>query len=80
MNEAGKRGCRIRTPEDRNERGGIVSFSGDFDPAAVKKKLRESDIVVNNRGGALRLAPHFYNTEDEIIRAFEEIDRISGLL
>jgi selenocysteine lyase/cysteine desulfurase len=76
MDEAGKRGFRIRTPENRNERGGIVSFSGDFDPAAVKKKLRESDIVVNNRGGALRLAPHFYNTEDEILKLFEEIDRI----
>lgn len=76
MVEAGKRGFRIRTPVDRNERGGIVSFSGDFDPVAVKMKLRESNIVVNNRGGALRLAPHFYNTEEEIIKAFEEIGRI----
>lgn len=76
IDEAEKRGFGIRTPRDRNERGGIVSFSGDFDPMTLKKKLRESDIVVNNRGGAIRLAPHFYNTEEEIIRAFEEIDRI----
>jgi len=76
MVEAGKRGFGIRTPRDRNERGGIVSFSGNFDPVALKKKLRQSDIVVNNRGGALRLAPHFYNTEDEILKLFEEIDRI----
>jgi selenocysteine lyase/cysteine desulfurase len=46
----------------------------------LKKKLRESDIVVNNRGGALRLAPHFYNTEDEILKLFEEIDRILRIL
>lgn len=80
MEEAGKRGFRVRTPMDRNERGGIISFSGDFDPLALKKKLRESNIVVNNRGGALRLAPHFYNTEEEIIRAFEEIDKALELL
>lgn len=78
MDEAGKRGFGIRTPRDRNERGGIVSFSGNFDPVTLKKKLRKSDIVVNNRGGALRLAPHFYNTEDEILKLFEEIDRILG--
>jgi len=39
--------------------------------------LREANIVVNNRGGALRMAPHFYNTEEEIIKVFEEIDRVS---
>ena len=74
MDEAEKRGLNIRTPRDRNERGGIVSFSGDFDPVLMKKKLRESDIIVNNRGGALRVAPHFYNTEEEILKLFGEID------
>lgn len=77
MDEAGKRGFRLRTLRDRSERGGIVSFSGDFDPVDLKKKLREANIVVNNRGGALRIAPHFYNTEEEIIKVFEEIDRVS---
>jgi selenocysteine lyase/cysteine desulfurase len=80
MDEAEGRGFRLRTPRSRNERGGIVSFSGDFDPLEMKKKLRESNIVVNNRGGALRLAPHFYNTEEEIMKTFGEIDRILALL
>lgn len=80
MDEAGKRGFRLRTLRDRSERGGIVSFSGEFDPGVLKKRLRESNIVVNNRGGALRLAPHFYNTEEEIIRTFEEIDKVLRVL
>ncbi|HVY55876.1 MAG TPA: aminotransferase class V-fold PLP-dependent enzyme, partial [Thermodesulfobacteriota bacterium] len=75
MHEAGNRGFRVRTPGDRKERGGIVSFSGDFDPVVLRKKLGESNIVVNNRGEALRIAPHFYNREDEILRLFQEIDR-----
>lgn len=75
MDEAEKRGFNIRTPRNRNERGGIISFSGGFDPVLMKKKLRESDIIVNNRGGALRAAPHFYNTEEEILKLFGEIDK-----
>lgn len=76
IDEAERRRFRVRTPRDRKERGGIVSFSGDFDPVGLKKKLRESNIVVNNRGGALRMAPHFYNTEDEILNVFGEIDKV----
>ena len=75
MDEAENRGFHLSTLRDRNERGGIVSFSGDFDPVEMRKKLRESNIVVNNRGGALRIAPNFYNTEEEILKLFGEIDK-----
>ena len=34
----------------------------------IAEKLFEKNIVVNYRGGGLRVAPHFYNTEDEITR------------
>jgi len=76
IEEAGKRGFDIKTPLDAQERAGIISFAGDFDPAAVRDELMESNIVVNHRGGALRLAPHFYNTEDEILRAFKKLDEV----
>ena len=74
INEAEKRGFQIKSPQGSNERGGIVSFSGEFDPASVRQKLMEKNIVVNERGGALRLAPHFYNTEEDIITFFKELD------
>jgi len=76
IREAEKRGFDIKTPRDRKERAGIISFSGKFDPALLREKLRSVDIVVNYRGGALRVAPHFYNTEEEILRLFEAIDGI----
>jgi cysteine desulfurase/selenocysteine lyase len=79
MAEAGQRGFDIGTPREREGRGGIVSFSGDFDPARIRKKLGESHIVVNNRGGALRVAPHFYNTEEEILKFFFELDRAAEI-
>ncbi len=76
MDEAEKRGCHVNTPRSRQERGGIVSFSGNFDPAELRERLRVSNIIVNHRGGALRVAPHFYNTEEEILKLFGSIDRI----
>lgn len=76
IGEAQERGFQVRTPPGRHERGGIVSFSGGFDPAKLREDLMRSGIVVNSRGGALRVSPHFYNTEEEIRLLFREIDAI----
>ena len=42
----------------------------------VKEKLGGKNIMVKSRGGGLRVAPHVYNTEDEIKTLFTEIDNI----
>lgn len=76
IGEAEKRGFFVKTPKDRTQRGGIVSFSGNFDPGEVTEQLLKMKIVVNYRGGALRIAPHFYNTEEEIGNLFSAIDKI----
>ncbi len=78
IEESDKRGFEIKSPRNHRSRGGIVSFSGDFDPADIRDKLMKSNIVINERGGALRLAPHFYNTEEEILRFFRELDTLLG--
>jgi len=76
IREAENRGFDVKTPRDRKERAGIISFSGNFDPALLRERLRDADIMVNYRGGALRVAPHFYNTEEEILMLFEAVDGI----
>lgn len=76
MDEAEKRGYDVKTPRSRHARGGIVSFSGDFDPAELRERLRALNLIVNYRGGALRVAPHFYNTQEEILALFGSIDRL----
>ena len=76
IREAEKRDFVVRTPRSRKGRAGIVSFSGNFDPLTLKDKLKSLDVVVNVRGGALRVSPHFYNTEEEISRLFESIDKV----
>ena len=78
MRHAKKRGFTLLTPVEREERGGGVSFCGNFDPAAVRDRLRERGIMVNARGGGLRVSPHFYNTEREIDGFFGALDSLLG--
>jgi selenocysteine lyase/cysteine desulfurase len=73
--EAGKRGLDVLTPKQREQRGGNITIAGTFDPAAARDALQERGIMVNVRGGGLRLSPHFYNTEEEISTVFQNLDR-----
>lgn len=71
IEEAERRGYSVLTPKAREERGGIITFSGNFDPVKMKESLREKGIMVNARGGGLRVSPHLYNTEDELESFFK---------
>jgi selenocysteine lyase/cysteine desulfurase len=79
IREAEKRDFQVRTPQNIEERGGIISIIGNFDPINVKDKLREEGILVNVRGGAIRVSPHFYNTEQEVLRFFDAMDKVAKL-
>ncbi len=77
IKEAGKRDFNVRTPRKREERGGIISIAKNFNPVCVRDKLRGDSVIVNVRGGAIRVSPHFYNTEQEVLRLFDSIDRMA---
>jgi selenocysteine lyase/cysteine desulfurase len=71
IGEAEARGYALLTPHGREERGGNITISGAFDPDRLRDMLRGKGIMVNARGGGLRISPHFYNTEQEIHALFE---------
>lgn len=74
IGEADKRGYAVLTPRSREERGGNVTFSGNFDPVQRRDALRKKGIMVNARGGGIRVSPHFYNREEEIQKALFALD------
>jgi selenocysteine lyase/cysteine desulfurase len=76
IKEAEARGHLPLTPKKKSERGGNVTFTGYFDPIRVKDALLKKGIMVNVRGGGLRVSPHFYNTEQDLERFFESLDDI----
>jgi selenocysteine lyase/cysteine desulfurase len=63
----------VATPRPHERRGGIValSFPGD---AAVARDLVASGFICSHRNG-LRIAPHFYNTDEEIDLFMDELVR-----
>ena len=60
------RGFKVVTPKPWYERAGILSFDVP-EPEMVRQQLLDRRIVVNVRdGNTLRVAPHFYNTRQDI--------------
>ncbi|HET7585829.1 MAG TPA: aminotransferase class V-fold PLP-dependent enzyme [Gemmatimonadaceae bacterium] len=66
---------RLALPADPARRAGIVSLRV-ADPSAVSQALSRAGVAHAVREGLLRLAPHVYNTEDEVDRALEVLDRV----
>jgi kynureninase len=66
-------GITVATPRPRDRRGGIVAlrFPGD---ATVARDLTASGFVCSYRGN-LRIAPHFYNTDEEVDLFMDELVR-----
>jgi kynureninase len=62
-------GFRVNTPEADEERGGAVIIDVP-DAKAVADELIRREVIIDYRPGAgIRMAPHFYNTMEEIEHA-----------
>ncbi len=61
-------GVRLVTPADPARRAGIISLV-PRDPVAASQRLAAGGVSHSLREGAVRLAPHFYTTAEEVERA-----------
>ena len=76
LDRARERGLRPRTPDDPAHRGGMAIL-GVPNGEAVTRELLRREIIVDHRPGAgIRYSPHFYTTDDEILRAIDETREI----
>jgi len=73
---ADKAGFEVRSPREATRRGGSVVLAvPEF--AAVHAELEARDILCDFRPDAgIRLGPHFFNSDDEIRFAVEQIQEI----
>ena len=72
------RGWRVRTPQDDARRGGTVTIDVP-DSARVAADLIAREVVVDHRPDAgIRMAPHFYTTDDEIGHALAVMDELTA--
>ncbi|GAB4156231.1 MAG: kynureninase [Planctomycetota bacterium] len=76
VEEADRAGLPLKSPRDPERRGGHVALDVPHGHE-VCRVLAEEDIVVDYRPDAgLRIAPHFYNTEDEVRQAVRRVREI----
>lgn len=68
-----ERGYQLAADTAPEHRSGIVVALVD-NPNTVAHRLNEAGIVVTPRGAGVRIAPHFYNTLDEVLRVGEALD------
>jgi kynureninase len=70
-------GFRINTPDRDSERGGSVIIDVP-DGKRVADELIRREVIIDYRPGAgIRIAPHFYNTEQEIDHAMNVLLEIA---
>jgi len=71
------RGVRVITPRENERRAGIVTIRFEkADYIEVAKKLGERGIIVSPRFESVRFSPHVYNTEEDMVKASEELKKI----
>ncbi|MEE9258701.1 MAG: aminotransferase class V-fold PLP-dependent enzyme [Nitrospinaceae bacterium] len=70
-----KRNLKILNSTRPDERSGIVSFTMDADLAKLAAYMRENKVIITVRDGLIRFSPHFYNSEDEIEKFFDLLDK-----
>jgi len=69
-------GLDLLSPREPEQRGGLIRLRVAGGPQKAERVLHslfERDVVVDRRGDALRISPHFFNSEADIERCFNEL-------
>ena len=74
LEELNRRKFHILSSTEAEERSGIISFTGQFDVHKLHTHMLKHDVSITVRDGLVRLSPHFYNNENEIMRFFNLLD------
>ena len=74
--EADKLGLDMISPRDISKKGSNTAIRLTFDSHIMEDALRERKVIASARGNVIRVAPHFYNTAQEVIYAMEQIKEV----
>jgi len=70
-----ERGYKLAASTAPEHRSGIVIPEVD-DPVAASARLQQEGIICIPRGKGIRIAAHFYNTEEEVLRVGEVLSTL----
>ena len=73
IDRAREQGLVPRTAPTPEQRGGMVILDVPHGQAVTRELLRREVIVDHRPGAGIRISPHFYTTDAEVLRAVDEI-------
>jgi selenocysteine lyase/cysteine desulfurase len=75
--EGGKaRGLQLLGSDDPTQKAPTTAFLVPGDSHSIEEKLRAKGILASARGPAIRLAPHFYSTLEDVEIALNALEKI----
>jgi kynureninase len=79
IEKADEADLEVLSPRADDRRGGLVRVrvpGGRPNAERILHELFKRNVVLDQRGDALRISPHFFSTEGDIERCFEELKRL----
>ena len=70
-----RRGLNIYSSTRPEERSGNIAFVMNQDISRLYEWMLENKVKLTVRDGLVRLSPHFYNSEEEVLRFFDLLDK-----
>jgi selenocysteine lyase/cysteine desulfurase len=70
-----EKGLQVVGPLSADQRGAMTAFYVE-DAGRIESIMKERNIIVSARNDVIRIAPHFYNTKDEIRQAIDELTKV----
>ncbi len=75
LEQLNQRGLKVYSSTRPEERSGNIAFVMNQDIGQLYEWMLEKKVKITVRDGLVRLSPHFYNSEDEILKFFDLLDR-----
>jgi kynureninase len=69
-------GLPVRTPRDADARGGVVNVGVGPSAGDICHALLAQNVCTDFRGDGLRISPHFFNSETDVDRCFDELSKL----
>ncbi|CAN5551110.1 aminotransferase class V-fold PLP-dependent enzyme [soil metagenome] len=76
LEEAARLGLDVASPADPAAKGSNTAIRVPG-AAQLESRMREAGYVVSARNDVIRIAPHFYNTADEVVGALRALHRLT---
>jgi kynureninase len=73
LEEGQARGLRPHSPENPDERGGMVVLEVPHGQAVTQELIRREVLVDYRPGAGIRISPHFYTSDEELRHCLDEI-------